>query len=146
MATTRVHNKKTVVRRFIGEIINDGNYEIADEVIAEEYVRHDPGIPDRQRDPDEFVEMVQTFRKAFPDARVTIEDMVAEDDLVVFRAIDTGTHKGRFMGVEPTGKSYEVTGLTMNRIEDGKLTETWANWDTLGMLEQLDITPDQLSG
>lgn len=138
-------DNKTVVRRFIEEIVNDANYDVAEDLIAGTYTCHDPGMPDEQQGPGEFVDMIRTFREAFPDARVEIEDLIAEDDMVVFRATESGTHEGPFRGVEPTGNAFEMDGLAMHRVEDGKVTETWANWDTLGMLRQLGIDPDQLA-
>lgn len=145
MATASETDSKTVVRRFIEEIVNDGNYEVADDLIAETYTRHDPGMPDEQHGPSEFVEIIETFREAFPDVKVEMEELIAEEDLVVFRATESGTHEGPFIGVEPTGNSFEMNGLVMHRVEDGKVTETWAHWDTLGMVRQLGIDPDQLA-
>ena len=147
MATTNTSkiDNKTVVRRFIDEIVNNGNYEVADDLIAETYTRHDPGMPAEQHGPGEFVAMIQMFREVFPDVNVEIETMITEDNLVVFRATESGTHEGPFTGVEPTGNAFEMSGLVMHRVEDGKVTETWANWDTLGMFRQLGINPDQLT-
>ena len=73
--TTSTENK-AVVRRFIDEIVNDGNYEVADELMASEYVRHDPGMPEEQHGPEGFVEMARMLTDAFPDNKVHIEEMV----------------------------------------------------------------------
>lgn len=136
---------RDVVERLINEFVNDGDESVADELLAPDYVRYDPGAPGGTQDADEFKSMIRTYQTAFPDAEVSIEVMVAEDDLVVFRGREAGTHDGEFVGHEPTGQAFEITGLAMHRVEDGVVTETWANWDVLGLLQQLDIVPDDLT-
>ncbi|MCL7418099.1 MAG: ester cyclase [Halalkalicoccus sp.] len=128
---------KGLVRRFVREVVNAGDYEVVDELFAAEYVRHDPTLPEEKRGPGGFKETVEMWRTAFPDVEMTIDAMVAEGDLVAFRATETGTHEGTFMGIEPTGKRVELTGNVMHRLEDGKLVETWASFDMLGLMEQL---------
>lgn len=140
-----LEQNKSVVRRFIEEFVVGGDESLADEFFAPDYVRHDPGTPNGRQDRDEFVAMLSEMRTAFPDMEVEIEEMVAEGDFVVFRAVERGTHESEFMGIPPTGNSFEITGMAMHRIEDGKLAETWANWDMLGMLQQLGVSSDQLA-
>ncbi|KYH25333.1 snoaL-like polyketide cyclase [Halalkalicoccus paucihalophilus] len=128
---------KGLVRRFVREVVNGGDYDVVDELFATEYVRHDPSLPEEKRGPEGFKETVEMWRTAFPDVEMTIDAIVAEGDLVAFRATETGTHEGTFMGIEPTGKRVELTGNVMHRLEDGKLVETWASFDMLGLMEQL---------
>ncbi|WP_435152376.1 ester cyclase [Haladaptatus sp. DFWS20] len=132
---------KAVVRRLINEFVNEGDESIADELLAPDYVRYDPDAPSGVQGPDEFTAMIGMFQSAFPDGEISIEEMIAEGDLVVFRGTERGTHDGEFMGHEPTGETFEITGLAMHRVEDGRITETWANWDMLGLLQQLGIVP-----
>ena len=132
-----------MVRRFIDEFVVGGDESLADELLAPDYVRHDPGAPDGRQDRDAFVAMLREMRTAFPDIEVDIEETVAEGDLVVFRAVERGTHEGEFAGVAPTGKSFEMTGMAMHRVEDGKLTESWANWDMHGLFRQLGSFPER---
>ncbi|WP_266075681.1 ester cyclase [Haladaptatus caseinilyticus] len=145
---TRTDENKAVVQRLIAEFVNEGDESTADELLAPDYVRYDPDAPGGVQGPDEFIEMMSMFQSAFPDGEVTIEEIIAEDDLVVFRGVERGTHEGAFMGHEPTGETFEITGLAMHRVEDGVIKETWANWDMLGMLQQLGIVPipDELAG
>lgn len=128
-----------IVRRFVREVVNEGNYAVADELFAEEYVRHDPTLPEEMRGPEGFKETVELWRTAFPDVEMTIDELVAEGDLVAFRATETGTHEGEFMGIEPTGRRVELTGNVMHRLADGKVAETWATFDMLGLFDQLGV-------
>ncbi len=142
-----VDENKEIVNRLINEFVNEGNEAVADQLLAEDYVRYDPDAPSGAQGADEFKEMIRMFGEAFPDAEVKIEEMIGEGDLVVFRGTETGTHEGEFVGHEPTGETFEITGLAMHRVRDGQIAETWANWDMLGMMQQLGIvpTPDELT-
>ncbi len=109
------------------------------EVYAEEFVMHEPdedvlGIEGLTR----FVSMI---RAGFPDLRVMLEDAIAEGEKVVSRWIAQGTHQGELMGIAPTGNRVTITGITIHRIEDGKIVEEWENWDALGMMQQLGAIP-----
>ena len=79
------------------------------------------------------------FRKAFPDFRDSIDIQIAEGDMVATRATSRGTHRGMFMGVEPTNKELSWTGITIDRIAEGKIVESWATWDMMGMMQQLGV-------
>ncbi|MCO8246516.1 MULTISPECIES: ester cyclase [unclassified Haladaptatus] len=136
-----VDENKEIVNRLINEFVNEGDEAVADELLAPDYVRYDPDAPSGAQGPEEFKEMIQMFGEAFPDAEVAIEEMIGEGDLVVFRGTETGTHEGEFMGHEPTGQTFEISGLAMHRVEDGEITQTWANWDMLGMMQQLGVVP-----
>jgi steroid delta-isomerase-like uncharacterized protein len=85
-----------------------------------------------------FIEM---YRTAFPDTRIEFAEMVAEGDLVAGPWRATGTHQGELMGIPATGKSISITGMGMDRVVDGKIVESWGNWDALGMLTQLGVVP-----
>ena len=83
------------------------------------------------------------YRQAFPDLRMTVEAMFADGDCVITRWTAVGANTGEIPGMPATGKQSTVTGVTIDRIEDGKIVESWTNWDTLGMLQQLGIAPGQ---
>ncbi len=136
-----IDENKEVVNRLINEFINEGDEETANDLLAPDYVRYDPDAPSGTQGPEEFKAMIRMFGNAFSDAEVSIEEIIGEGDLVVFRGTESGTHDGDFMGHEPTGETFEISGLAMHRVEDGQITETWANWDMLGMLQQLGIVP-----
>jgi predicted ester cyclase len=78
---------------------------------------------------------------AFPDFHITIEDIIAEGDKVVTRMLFHGRHQGPFFGIPPTGKYVEWCAIRIYRIADGKLVETWAMQDRLGLMQQLGAAP-----
>jgi predicted ester cyclase len=81
------------------------------------------------------------YRDAFPDVLMSVEDQVAEGDKVVTRWIASGTHQGDMMGIAPTGNRVTVAGTSVERIVDGKIEETWDNYDALGMMQQIGAIP-----
>jgi hypothetical protein len=81
--------------------------------------------------------VVAEFRSAFPDFHDSIDIQVAEGELVVTRFTSMGTHRGTFMGVEPTNKELVWTGITIDRVSGGRIVESWANWDMMGLMQQL---------
>jgi steroid delta-isomerase-like uncharacterized protein len=85
--------------------------------------------------------VVAAFRNVFPDLEGTLEDQAAEDDKVVNRYTGQGTHQGEFLGVAPTGKGVELSGVTIHRISGGKIVEAWDFYDGLGLLRQLGAMP-----
>jgi steroid delta-isomerase-like uncharacterized protein len=91
----------------------------------------------RASGPDAFIATIDYFRFAFPDLHFTLDDLTAEDDKVFASGTMTGTHRGAFMTVEPTGRSISARAVTAYRIRDGKWVEGWGNWDLAGTLQQL---------
>jgi predicted ester cyclase len=79
----------------------------------------------------------------FPDMKITIEDQIAEGDKVVTRSRSRGTYQGELWGIPPTGKEVEVTSISMDRIEGGKIAEHWTHADQLGMMQQLGVMEQQ---
>ena len=86
---------------------------------------------------------IAMYREAFPDTSFEIEDQLAEGDKVVTRWTATGTMEGELMGMQPTGKNATITGITIDRIEKGKIVEGWTNWDTLAMMQNIGAIPEQ---
>jgi steroid delta-isomerase-like uncharacterized protein len=123
---------KAIFRRYIDEFISTGNLAKADEFISPDYV----GRPSGTRGPDGYRQLLTRFRTAFPDFRVTIEDLTAEDDVVACFATWSGTHVGEWLGVPPTGKSVSWRASMFRRIRDGKLVEGWGTVDNLALLRQ----------
>jgi steroid delta-isomerase-like uncharacterized protein len=132
---------KALSRRLVEEAFNAGRLDVIDEVVASDFVGHDPSLPEELRGPAGVRELIAGYRAAFPDIRITIEDQVAEGDLVVTRWSATGTHQGELLGMPATGKQATVTGVTIDRIVDGRIVESWDNWDTLGLMQQLGAVP-----
>jgi steroid delta-isomerase-like uncharacterized protein len=133
---------KALARRFVDEVYNKGNVDFIDEVVVPNWVEHDPSSPEGMNSGVEgakrFVEM---YRNAFPDLRVTAEDLIAEGDKVVMRWTARGTHQGELMGIPPSGNRVEVTGINIDRMEGGKVVESWSNYDTLGLMQQIGAVP-----
>lgn len=128
---------KAVVRRIFEEVWNKGNLVVAGELMAD--VLHFAGQD--FKGPENLKQMVAMTRTAFPDGHTKIEDMVAEGDKVVCRITFTGTHKGEYMGIAPTGKQVTMIGIAISRFAGGKEAEVWAIEDTLGMMQQLGVVP-----
>ena len=132
---------KTIVRRLLEEPWQ-GNLRVVDELVDGNYVGYDPSIPEPLRGPDGFKEFVSTYRAAYSDARITVDDQIAEGDIVASRWTGRGKHDGDLMGVAPTGKQVKVSGLTLSRLANGKVIEAHTNWDTFGMMQQLGVVPE----
>jgi steroid delta-isomerase-like uncharacterized protein len=132
---------KAIVRRAFEEPWK-GNLDVVDELIATNYIGHDPANPEPLRGPEGVKDFVSVYRAAFPDARITVEQQLAEGDLVATRWSGRGTHEGELMGISPTGKQATVTGLTISRLEGGKIVEEFQNWDTFGLMQQLGVVPE----
>jgi steroid delta-isomerase-like uncharacterized protein len=135
MPTTEQANKE-LVQRFIDELVNEHRYDLADDLLTGDYTRHDPDTPTDERGPGPFLESLERLQDAFP-GDITIGEIIAEDDLVAFEGTMRGTHEGEFMGVEPTGTEIEMPGMAMHRIRDGRIAETWATWNFMGVLQQI---------
>ncbi len=132
---------KAVSRRVVEEVFTRGNLDGLDEIVDPNFVNHDPASPEEVRGPEGLKQFVQLYRSAFPDLEVTIEDQVAEGDEVASRWSARGTHQGELFGIPPTGRETRVTGITIDRIQGGKIVESYNNWDTLGLLQQLGAVP-----
>jgi predicted ester cyclase len=130
---------KEVVRRAFEESWRD--VDVLDELISSDYVGYDPSLPEPLRGPQGAKENVNQYRSAFEGAQITVKDQIAEGDLVSTRWEGRGTHTGELMGIAPTGKEVVVSGLTLSRLEGGKIVEEFTNWDTLGMLQQIGAVP-----
>jgi steroid delta-isomerase-like uncharacterized protein len=133
---------KNVVRRLFEEVWNKGNLPVTDELFAPNYAHHDSSTPDVGRGPESEKKRATLYRTAFPDLRLTIEDIIAEGETVVARWSCRGTHKGDLSGIAPTGKQFTISGISIARIANGKMAEGWVNWDALGLMQQLGVVPE----
>ena len=129
----------TLLEEHTETVWNQGDLDAVDRFIAAEYVEHDPSIEEELNGPDAYRQNVETFRSAFPDLKVTIEDSVVEGDRIAMRQSFRGTHEAEFMEIEPTGNEVVSTSLLICRIEGGKIAETWVETDMLGLLAQLGV-------
>lgn len=123
---------KAVVERFVDEVMNAGNLAAADELIDPDHVNHDPTAPEGVK------ELISMYREAFPDIRFHTGEMFADGEgRVAHRWTFTGTHQGEMMGVEPTGKKVEVSGVEINHLRDGRISASYTVSDALGLMRQL---------
>jgi steroid delta-isomerase-like uncharacterized protein len=130
---------KALARRVIEQMFNEGNLDVADELLALDYVDHDPSLPEDVHGPEGFKQYVGMYRAAFPDLHVQIEDQLAEGDRVATRWTGTGTHDGELAGIAPTGKRVTVPGMEIVRIANGKLVEGWEGYDSGTLMQQLGV-------
>ena len=133
-------DNKALAQRWLEEVWNKGDLSLIDELIAPNYVLHDPTRPGL-RGRAGIKESIAMFRTAFPDLHFTIEDQVAESEKIVTRYTVQGTHLGTLMGIPATGKQGTITGIDIYRIMDGQIEEAWSNWDTLGLLQRIGVIP-----
>jgi steroid delta-isomerase-like uncharacterized protein len=131
-----------ISRRAIEQGFNQGDLSVVDELSSEGFVNHDPSDGGDYVGQQGAKQQIATFRKAFPDLHLTIDEMIEAGDKVVMRWTATGTHRGELMGLAPTGARTTTTGITIDRFEDGKIVESWSNWDTLGLMRQLGAAPE----
>ena len=134
-------NNKAIVRRLLEEVWNKGNLSLVDELFAPTYAHNDASTPDFGRGPESEKSRVNLYRNAFPDLHLTIEDIFAEGETVMTRWTSRGTHKGDLNGIAPTGKQFTISGMTIARLANGKIVQTYVNWDALGLMQQLGVVP-----
>ena len=140
MATTTQENI-AVSRRLLEDSFGNGKLDVIDELCAAGYVDHDPIMGDRGR--DAVKDTVAGYRAAFPDLTFAVEDAIAADDKVVLRWKARGTFEHEFMGQQPTGEKGEpVGGIAIDRFEDGKVAESWTQWDTLRFMRNIGAIPE----
>ncbi len=138
-----IEENKELVTRFVEDVFNGGNTRLLAEMISPEHVSH---LPNGDHYGPEGVRIdIASFRAAFPDLRLTILDLVAEYDRVVYRFVADGTQEGPFMGIAPTGKRVKVDGIVLDHVRDGKTIERWVQYDGLSLLRQLGVAPDPKS-
>jgi steroid delta-isomerase-like uncharacterized protein len=131
---------KALVRRSLEEVWNQGKLALIAELTAPNATYYDANVPGGKfTGPEGVKQFVEIYRTAFPDVRITINDQVADGDKVATRWTATGTHKGQLMGIPATNKHATVTGINIDRFHDGKVVESWANYDMFGMLQQLGV-------
>jgi steroid delta-isomerase-like uncharacterized protein len=121
----------------IYEAINTGNLALLDKFVAPGYVEHSEGF----QGVEPFRQQVAAFRAAFPDLRVTIEDVLTDGDRFASRTTVTGTHTGDLMGMPGTGKRISVEAVDIGRVHDGQAAERWGGLNMYALLTQLGVIP-----
>lgn len=128
---------KDLVRRFVEECWNQGKVDRLDQYVAKDCRYHDPVFPSLEPGIDSLKRHITMCRKGFPDLRFTIDDIIAERDEVVTHWTARGTQEGQFLGIQPTRKNATVTGTSIYRMKNQKLSEQFEEWNLLTLLEQL---------
>ena len=135
-------DNKAIIRRLYEEAWNKRRLEVVDELISPSHALNDPLASDSQVGPKLYKRRVVEFTASFPDLHFTIEDMIAEKGKVVVCWTISGTHKGEFTDIPATGKKVSLEGITIHHITNGKILDSYARWDALGLLRQLgDVSP-----
>jgi steroid delta-isomerase-like uncharacterized protein len=124
---------KAIARMEFEEVFSNGRLDLIDEILGDDYICHDPALPEPARGKQGLRDAVIGFRAALPDLRFSVDQQVAEGDRVVTGWTATGTHTGELMGIPGTGRRVTMAGVDIERFEDGKIVEVWALWDALGV-------------
>jgi steroid delta-isomerase-like uncharacterized protein len=131
---------KALIRRWI-EAYNERDLQAEAEVLAPDYVAHVPAAPGPLEGLEAWRQFSGSFAEAFPDIRLTVEEIFSEGEMVAARVAFRGTHRGEFQGIPPTGKEVAFTSIEVNRVRDGKVEEHWVELDLLGLMQQLGAIP-----
>jgi predicted ester cyclase len=121
---------KALIRKFFEEAWAKGNAAAVDEFMATDYVEHPhpSGLPPG---PEGLKRLIAAYRLAFPDLKVTLDDIFAEREIVAFRWSTRGTHLGDWLSIPPTANHVRATGITLFRITGGKVVESWTSVDLI---------------
>jgi steroid delta-isomerase-like uncharacterized protein len=130
-------DKEILIKRYFEEVWNNGNLDVLDEIISSDYINHTPGMPNPVPGPAGLKPIVAGIRKAFPDLKYLIKNIVISDDQVAVHTTMTGTHTGAFFGTAPTNKAIEVNQMQIERIVNNQIVEHWRVTDELSLLKQL---------
>jgi predicted ester cyclase len=125
-----------------GRVFGQGKPELVEELLAPDYVSHAPGDPEPSRGPEAIKDIVRAYHSAFPDINFTVEKQVAEGGHDGYPLNRPRHPSGEFMGVAPSGRRIEVSGMSMDRISGGRIVENWNNWEALELMRQIGAIPD----
>jgi steroid delta-isomerase-like uncharacterized protein len=139
-----LEENKAIVLRWFAEL-DRGNLDIVDELIADDYVDHNPALPNLASGREGVRQYVRILKAAFPDATHTVEDVIAEGDKVMTRVTARGTFLGECIGYRPNGNVIEISGIAVHRIANGRLAEHWAHADMTGFMDQIGAAPGPAS-
>ncbi len=139
-------DNEAIARRIFEEVWQNHNYDVVDDLVAEDYELHDPTMPEDTEWPGgrEGYRMMAEMGADIVDGPIEIKQLVPADDHVVIRWEQTGTHVGEMGTIEPTNQEVTITGIEIDRFEDGKLAETWQEVNLLTMLVQIGVIPEDL--
>jgi steroid delta-isomerase-like uncharacterized protein len=136
-----ISENKAVITSFVEEVLNQGKLGQADQLVISSFVELDP-FPGQTPGREGLKAVIAVFRSAFPDMHWVIEEMIGEEDKVASRLTWTGTHRGEFMGIPPTGKRVTVTAMVIDRLAGGKMADSRILMDTISLMRQLGAIPE----
>jgi steroid delta-isomerase-like uncharacterized protein len=136
--TNPLEANKAVARKLFEVALNQDNWDVYNEIHSKDFVAH---AGKRSATLAEDLQSAQGWRQAFPDGKYTIDQIIAEGDMVMVRWTGRGTNTGEGNGLPATGKPIEVTGITVLHIVGGKIVEEWNENDMLGLMRQLGLAP-----
>jgi steroid delta-isomerase-like uncharacterized protein len=137
-AGASMDGNEAVARHFVYEAWNAGNVAVVDELFSSDFVNHSQ-LAGQASGRGGLKQLIRGWRSGFPDMSVRVDLALGEGDKVALRWTLNGTHRGTFLGISPTGKSVTLPGITLFRVQRGKITESWEHWEQAGMLGQLGI-------
>jgi len=129
-----------IIQRFIDEVINQGRYDVCDEIVAKDFLELDP-LPGQRQGREGLKEVIAMFRAAFPDIHWLTDESISSGDKVVTRFTWTGTQRGDFLGIPATGRPVTVKGVVIDRLVDSRMTDSRILMDTFGLMTQLGAIP-----
>ncbi len=135
-------DNKQFMQRFVEEVINKKNLDAVNELVAEDFVEHIP-FPGQGPGREGLKHALSIFLSAFPDLQWILEEQIAEGEKVVSRFTMTGTHRGEFLGIAPTGNPVNVWGVVIDVVRDDKFAESRIIMDTLGLMQQIGVIPSE---
>ncbi|MGQ0623511.1 MAG: ester cyclase [Sporichthyaceae bacterium] len=133
-------SNEAVITRWIEEFINKANEAVAEEIIAADFVMMDPVAVPEQPGREGYLELMRSYWAFAPDLTLAVTEQIPAGDRVTVRWVFTGTHQGEFAGQAPTGRSFEVEGISILRLAGGQICEQILAWDALGLSRQLGIS------
>jgi steroid delta-isomerase-like uncharacterized protein len=131
---------KAICRMFFEEMLNKANFSIIEQLVDPDVISHDP-FPGQAKGAKGLRDTMKLFHTAFPDMKIIMNDMIAEDNRVMNKFTVTGTHKGEFMGIPATGKKISYEEVVILRLKDEKIVEHWAVADALSLMQQIGAIP-----
>ena len=134
-----------LIQRFYDELLTNGNLDALDELVTDDVVEHEPGLPGQPDGKEGVVFFVNAVRSAFSEMRATVDQSLESGDLACAQVTITGRHSGDWMGVPATDKTVEVNAIDIIRVEDGKCAEHWGVTDNMAMMMQLGAIPEPTS-
>jgi steroid delta-isomerase-like uncharacterized protein len=129
-----------IIQRFINEVINQGRYEVCDEIVAQDFLELDP-LPGQRQGREGLKEIIAMLRSAFPDIHWITDESISSGDKVVTRFTWTGTHRGDFLGIPATGRPVTVKGVVIDRLTESRMADSRILMDTFSLMMQLGVIP-----